>query len=324
MSDTEYQRQPRIPNPHRICGVAPVRALFLRRAEDVIRLFYLPERRQEAGPLCAYLARTKRVYREVDETELARIAGTEHHGGIVAIASLRYAEELPGHALPANLPAAPILTVLDGIGNPHNLGAIARTAAFFGCKGLVLSDDDRQCDLSDAAFRTSEGGLEHLRVMRARHLPNLLLGMRQHYLTVAAVAAGGMAPEALPRGRPFALVLGNEETGIPEPTLAACEARVTLPGSGLVESLNVAAAAAVLLHALLAVAPAAAQPGRHAGGRSVVPPGAPPVTPPTGRPGAPRVGRPDSQGSTPADQRPPGQLTLRPTASPAGRRPGRG
>ncbi len=264
MSETDYQRQPRIPNPHRICGVAPVRALFLRRAEDVIRLFYLPERRREAGPLCAHLARTRRVYREVDDHELARIAGTEHHGGIVAIASLRYAEELAGHALPAKLPAAPILTVLDGIGNPHNLGAIARTAAFFGCKGLVLSDDPRQCDLSDAAFRTSEGGLEHLRVMRARHLPNLLLGMQQTYLTVAAVAAGGVAPEALPRGRPFALVLGNEETGLPEPTLAACEARVTLPGSGLVESLNVAAAAAVLLHALLAAAPPQAAPPKPA------------------------------------------------------------
>jgi TrmH RNA methyltransferase len=254
LSDTEYQRQPRIPNPHRICGVAPVRALFLRRAQDVIRLFYLPDRRREAGPLCAHLARTKRVYREVDEQELARIAGTEHHGGIVAIASLRFAEELPAHALPPNLGGWPILPVLDGIGNPHNLGAIARTAAFFGCKGLVLSDDPRQCDLSDAAFRTSEGGLEHLRVMRARHLPNLLLGMKQQYLTVAAVASGGVPPEALPRGRPFALVLGNEETGIPDPTLAACEARVTLPGSGLVESLNVAAATAVLLHALLAMA----------------------------------------------------------------------
>ncbi len=276
-----------------------MRALFLRRAEDVIRLFYLAERRQEAGPLCAHLARTRRVYREVEAHELARIAGTEHHGGICAIASLRYSEELPGHALPPNLPAAPVLTVLDGIGNPHNLGAIARTAAFFGCKGLVLSDDERQCDLSDAAFRTSEGGLEHLRVMRARHLPNLLLGMRQHYLTVAAVASGGVPPEALPRGRPLALVLGNEETGIPEPTLAACEARVTLPGSGLVESLNVAAAAAVLLHALLAVAPAAAERPRPAGGR------------------------PGNQGGRPAEAPTPGQLTLRPAASPAGRRPAR-
>jgi TrmH RNA methyltransferase len=245
-------RAPRLPEPNRICGLAPVRALFLRRPQEVLRLFYLPERRREAGPLCAHLARTRRPYREVEAAELARIAGTEHHGGLCAIAQVSFAEELRGHALPMNLLPAPVLPVLDGIGNPHNLGALARSAAFFGCKAMVLSDDPRQADLSDAAFRTAEGGLEHLRVLRARHLPNLLLGMKQKFLTVAAVARGGVAPEALPRDRPIALVLGNEELGLPAPTLAACEAQVTLAGSGLVESLNVAAAAAVLLHGLSA------------------------------------------------------------------------
>jgi TrmH RNA methyltransferase len=240
-----------MPDPNRICGLAAVRALFLRRPQEVLRLFYLPERQREAGPLCAYLARTRRPYREVLPPEMFRIAGTEHHGGICAIAQVRYAELLPGHALPANLPAAPVLPVLDGIGNPHNLGAIARGAAFFGARGLLLSHDPRQADLSDAAFRTSEGGLEHLRVLRARHLPNLLRGMRGKFLSVGAVARGGVPPEALPRDRPIALVLGNEEQGLPPETLDACEARVTLAGSGLVESLNVAAAAAVLMHALM-------------------------------------------------------------------------
>lgn len=246
---------PRPPEPNRICGAAPVRALFLRRPQAVLRLFHTGERRALAGPLCAHLARTRRPYREVSPEELARIAGTPHHGGIVAVAQARFAEPLPGHALPADLPMAPVLPVLDGIGNPHNLGAIARTAAFFGCRALLLSDDPRQADLSDAAFRTAEGGLEHLRVLRARNLPVLLKGMRPRFLTLAAVAAGGAAPGAVPRDRPIALVLGNEE-GLPGPTLDACEARVTLPGSGRVESLNIGAAAAVLLHAFGASRPA--------------------------------------------------------------------
>jgi TrmH RNA methyltransferase len=59
-----------------------------------------------------------------------------------------------------------------------------------------------------------------------------------------------VAPEALPRERPFALVLGNEEKGLSRDSIAACTARVTLPGSGAVESLNVSVAAAVLIHAL--------------------------------------------------------------------------
>jgi len=248
MSDAPFL--PRPPDPNRICGPAPVRALFLRRPQQVLRLFYTEEWRQLAGPLCKHLARTRRPYREVGPEELTRIAGTQHHGGICAVAVARFAELLPGHALPANLPQAAFLPVLDGIGNPHNLGAVARSAAFFGARALLLSGDPRQADLSDAAFRTAEGGLEHLEVLRARDMPNLLRGMRGRFLTVAAVAAGGARPEAIPRERPVALVLGNEEAGLSQAVLDACEARITLPGSGLVESLNVAQAAAVLFHAL--------------------------------------------------------------------------
>ncbi len=252
---------PRPPEPHRICGAAPVRALFIRRPEAVLRLFYTEAMRRLAGPLCSHLARTRRPYREVSPEELTRIAGTPHHGGICAIAQVRYAERLAGPVLPADMPEAPLLPVLDGIGNPHNLGAIARSAAFFGCRALLLSEDPRQADLSDAAFRTAEGGLELLRVMRARDLPALLRAMQSRYLVAAAVATGGLPPAELPRDRPVALVLGNEEHGPSAPVLEACAARVTLSATGPVESLNVSAAAAVLFHALGgAPAPKAALP----------------------------------------------------------------
>jgi len=241
---------PRAADPQRICGVAPVRALFLRRPEQVLRLFYTEERRRIAGPLCAHLARSRRPYREVEAAELARIAGTPHHGGLCAIAQPRRALPLAGPALPATLPPARLLPILDGIGNPHNLGAIARSAAFFGARAMVIAGDARQADLSDAAFRVAEGGLEHLQVLRTDDLPALLRGLRGRWRTVAAVAASGVAPAAIPRDLPIALLLGNEEQGPALASIAACEYRLTLPGSGLVESLNVAAAAAVLFHAL--------------------------------------------------------------------------
>ncbi|WP_424810550.1 TrmH family RNA methyltransferase [Roseococcus sp. YIM B11640] len=249
MSETFDTRPPRRPDPQRICGLNAVRALFIRRPEQVLRLHYLAERRQVAGPLCRYLARHHRAYRQVLEDELARIAGTEHHGGIVAIAEPRRALPLPSPPPPL-LFAGPLLPVLDGIGNPHNLGAIARGAAFFGAKAMLLSGDARQADLSDAAFRTSEGALEHLTVFRAEDLPSALRRLQGRLLIVGAAASGGVPPEAIPRTKPIALVMGAEETGLSAPILAACEARVTLPGSGLVESLNVAAATAVLMHAL--------------------------------------------------------------------------
>ena len=241
---------PRAPEPHRICGIAAVRALFLRRPEEVLRLFYTEDRRRIAGPLCAHLARTRRPYREVGAEELARIAGTPHHGGLCAVALPRRALALSGPALPADLPAGRLLPVLDGIGNPHNLGAIARSAAFFGARALVLAGDGRQADLSDAAFRVAEGGLEHLRVFRTDDLPALLHGLKGRWRSVAAVAAGGQPPAAIPRDLPILLLLGNEEQGPAPASIAACDCRLTLPGSGAVESLNVAAAAAVLFHSL--------------------------------------------------------------------------
>lgn len=247
MSDAS--RPPRRPDPQRICGINAVRALFLRRPEAVQRLHYLAERRPIAGPLCRYLARHQKAYREVLDDELTRIAGTEHHGGIVAIADPRKALPIPSPPPPI-LFAAPVLPVLDGIGNPHNLGAIARGAAFFGAKALLLAGDARQADLSDAAFRTSEGALEHLAVYRAEDLGSTLRRLSGQLLILGAAPSGGVPPEAVPRNRPIALVLGAEETGLSPHILATCEMRVTLPGSGLVESLNVAAATAVLLHAL--------------------------------------------------------------------------
>jgi TrmH RNA methyltransferase len=233
----------------RIAGPAAVAALFARRPQAVLRLFYLPTRRREAGPFCKDLAAARKPYREVPPEELARIAGTPHHGGIVAVAEARAVPDL-GAPFPAALLAARVLPVLDAVGNPHNLGAIARSAAFFGCTGMLLSDDARQAGLSDAAYRTAEGGLEHLALHRAANLPVTLRAMAPRFTTVAAVARGGVAPAALPRTKGFALLLGNEETGPGAAAIAACAHRVTLPGSGRVESLNVSVAAAVLIQAL--------------------------------------------------------------------------
>ena len=132
-----------------------------------------------------------------------------------------------------------MLPILDGIGNPHNLGAIARSAAFFGCKALVISGDQRQARLSDAALRTAEGGLEALALFQTQDLPALLGALAPHMMSLAAVARDGVAPETLPRAKPFALVLGNEEKGLTRESLPAPAALVPRRGFGTCERLNV-------------------------------------------------------------------------------------
>ncbi len=239
------------PDLHRICGPNAVRALFVRRPEQVLRLFFTEARADFAAPLARHLARRRAPFRLVPPEELARIAGTEHHGGIVAIALPRFAEPLPDQ-LPALLWSAPVLPVLDGIGNPHNLGAILRSAVFLGCKTALIGTDARQADLSDAVFRTSEGAAEHIALFRSHDLPAVLRRLDGRMTTAAAVAAGGVPPAAVPRGRPVALLLGNEEEGPSALALAACHGTVTLPAAGPVESLNVSVATALLIHALSA------------------------------------------------------------------------
>ena len=230
-----------------ICGANAVAALFRRRPEAVLRLYYTEAAIGLAGPLCADLARRRVPYRLLPPDEMAKASGTAHHGGIAALARAQIVPIMEAGAAPRE----PLLLVLDGIGNPHNLGAIARSAAFFGVKTLLLHHVAGSALPSDAAYRTAEGALEELKLYRTRDLPTLLMALGPIYRTVAAtLRPGALSLAELPRDRPVALVLGAEEQGVSPATLAACRREIRIPARGLMQSLNVAQAAAVFLHAL--------------------------------------------------------------------------
>jgi TrmH RNA methyltransferase len=237
-----------------ICGLSAVSALFRRRPGDVQRLFYNDAQRHKVGEWCALLAADRRPYRMLPDEELSKAAGTTHHGGVVAVARPRQVSILFADDLPAGIkPRGPrdVLLVLDGVGNPHNVGAIIRSAAFFGVRGLVLHEVPSQAMLSDAVYRTAEGGLEEMELYRTRDLPRILTALTTMWRTVAtSLDRGALRLDALPRDRPVALVLGNEEHGVSPPVLLACRRQVRIAGAGEVQSLNVAQATAVLLHDL--------------------------------------------------------------------------
>ena len=231
----------------RICGVAAVTALFERDPRRVERLFFEDKVKGDVGPFCRTLARARKPYRQVDKAELARVAGTPLHGGIVAIAAPRPLVDFDRDAARIWANNGQPLLILDGIGNPHNLGAIARSAAFFGLERLVLADRPDQALPSDASYRVAEGGLEHLDLHRAP-LPAALFQLRPAYRVIGTAPGHGPVPHRLESGPPVALVFGNEETGLDSATIAACDQIWSIPGSGRMQSLNVAAAAAILLY----------------------------------------------------------------------------
>ena len=238
----------------RICGLAAVRARFARDASSIQRLFFDYPTGRRVGVMCKALAAAKKVYRCVEPPELEKVAGTVHHGGIVAVVAaplLRAPAAAEIHRWAQT--RAPLL-LLDRIGNAHNLGAIARTAGFLGVARLIIPSDPAAAVPGDAAYRVAEGGLEAVEVFRVPSLPALMCDLAAAgYELVGAATRGGRPEINRSRGAPAtALVLGNEEHGLAPEVAAACTRLVTLPGHGAVESLNVSVAGAILMWELFA------------------------------------------------------------------------
>lgn len=250
-----------------LCGWNCVAAAFARRPEAVTRLFFEERQAPRTGEWCRALAASRRVYRMVPGEELARIADTVHHGGIVAIVSERQVP-VATDADAARLAASgSAVLALDGVGNPHNLGLLARTAAFFGFRALLVGARPGETPprfLSSAAYRVAEGGLEHLEVLGVYKLPEFIRRNRASFLWCATDIRGGEPIEAVDVQRfqrPPALVAGNEESGVTEAVLAACERKIVIRGTNRVESLNVAAATAIALHHFAPAVRRLASPG---------------------------------------------------------------
>lgn len=262
---------PRLPPEERnreipICGLAAVRALFQSRADSIKRLFFDQATGRRVGGMSGYMARERKVYRQVTPEELEKIAGTIHHGGIVAIV-----EQAPLRAPnPADLvgwakTGKPVV-LLDRIGNAHNLGAIARTLAFFGVENLVVAAGETAARPGESTYRVAEGGMEHVRIWVESDFAHLCGELRHAGFAVVGTDVRGPNLVALNREAflpkvvrkradsvsswPIALVLGNEEAGLAPDIAKVCDRLVRIPGSGKMESLNVSAAAAVLVAAL--------------------------------------------------------------------------
>ena len=240
----------------KISGLPAVRALFTNRPDDVERLFYEDRLRTEAGTLCKQMADRRKPYRMVEAAELAKIAGTPLHGGIVAVAHPKPLPHFGAEQAALWAKAGKPLLLLDGVGNPHNLGAILRSMAFFGLDQLLISDHPDQAGISDATQRVAEGGVDWVTVSRAPFPASLELLKQAGYRVVATALTESAQPLAkLARDKPLALVLGNEEIGLPPASIAACTDVVRLEGAGQVQSLNVAATAAILVWELTKARP---------------------------------------------------------------------
>lgn len=229
-------------------GVRACEALFARRPQDIVRVYVAEGRRRQYGKLTAWCAEHRKGFQIVADENLQRLTGSLHHEGVAILAKqLRrwsLADLLEG--IEAGTVAGP-LVYLDGVQNPHNLGSILRTAAHFGA-GAILGKAGELPPLSPAAVRVAEGAAEFVPVC---DLGDPVADLRR--LTQAGYA---VVVTSSHRGEPIfsaalpgkaVLVLGSEGEGVSRGIDAVANLRVQIPGTGVVESLNVSMACGVAL-----------------------------------------------------------------------------
>ncbi len=233
-------------------GLRACEALFAKRPDDIVRVYLEASRKPKLAALLRWCVEHRRGFQIVEDENLKRISGSTHHEGVAILAKAIRRWDLDDlaraidQADDAKANPGPIL-YLDGVENPHNLGSILRTAAHFGAMAVAGRDGELP-PLSPAAVRVAEGAAERVPVCDLADAPAVLRRLASSgFSIVAASSHRGEPPPKTALGTKCVLVLGSEGKGVSPAIERVATARVCIPGTGAVESLNVAVAAGVLL-----------------------------------------------------------------------------
>lgn len=221
------------------------------RAGAAIDKIYLAKGETDAA--LGHIASTARgkgiVVTEVDRRKLDGMSATHAHQGVIAVAAVReYAsvEDILDAAKEKGEP--PLVVVCDELSDPHNLGAVIRTAECAGAHGVIIPKR-RSAGLTAIVGKTSAGAVSYLPVARVPNLPALLRELKDAGLWIFGMAAEGTTTlyEADLKG-PAAIVIGSEGSGLGRLVREGCDFLVSIPMKGRINSLNASAAAAVVLY----------------------------------------------------------------------------
>ncbi|MEO7936199.1 MAG: TrmH family RNA methyltransferase [Dokdonella sp.] len=229
-------------------GINACLAAFAQRPEHLRKVYLLESRIAELKAVLAWCVNHKLGYRVVENTDLDKLTGSRHHEGLcfemLRPPALSLQDLL---AAQPKAPAASLLIWLDGVGNPHNLGALLRSAAHFGVAGVIVPATS-SLDLSGAAARVAEGGAERVPLVRVEDEFAALASLREaDYRITATLPRGGenlYTTRLMPRK---VLVFGAEGEGMSSALIEAADHKISIPGSGIVDSLNISVSAAVVL-----------------------------------------------------------------------------
>jgi TrmH RNA methyltransferase len=230
----------------RLYGINACRAAFAQRPHDLRKVYLLQTRIPDLQPVLAWCVQKRLGYRVVEHADLDKLTGSQHHEGVCF--EMRRRAPLSLTVLLQRL--APrrnaLLSWLDGVGNPHNFGAVLRSAANFGVDGVILSGDATLAE-SGAALRVAEGGADAVPLARIAPGEDAFGALRNAGFSIAAtVPREGETLFAARLPGKLVFALGAEGAGLSRGLIDRADLHLSVPGTGAVESLNVAASAAVL------------------------------------------------------------------------------
>ncbi|EJJ6641379.1 tRNA/rRNA methyltransferase [Salmonella enterica] len=228
----------------RVYGENACQALFQSRPDAIVRAWFIQSVTPRFKEALRWMAANRKAYHVVDEAELAKASGTEHHGGVCFLIKKRNGTTVKQWVKQAA--DQDCVLALEDVANPHNLGGMMRSCAHFGVKGVVVQD--AAVLESGAAIRTAEGGAEHVQPITGESIVDVLDDFRQAGYTVVTTSSDrGQALFSTTLPEKMVLVLGREYDFLPEAAREPGDLCVKINGTGNVESLNVSVATGVLL-----------------------------------------------------------------------------
>lgn len=236
-------------NENLLTGRNPIREA-LKSGRDLEKL--LVQRGELSGSARAIVQMAKEAHIPVQEVEKARLDEiAPHHQGMLAFASAYQYSSVEAMLETARQRGEdPFLILLDGVTDPHNLGAIIRSAECAGAHGVIVPER-RSVGLTPAAVKASAGAIEHMKVARVTNLNRTLEELKDQGVWAYAVTMDGEDYEKVDFKGGVALVIGAEGEGISRLTLEKCDQRVSLPMKGCIDSLNASVAAGIMMYRVL-------------------------------------------------------------------------
>ena len=202
-----------------------------------------------AREIVAMAREQKVIVQEVDRAHLDAMA-PGHQGLIAVVSAYAYKTVDDMLALAKERGEAPFLVILDGVTDPHNLGAIIRSAECAGAHGVIIPER-RAVGLTPAAVKASAGAVEYLPVAREVNLTRTIERLKKEGVWIYGTAMDGEDYRKVDYSGAKALVIGSEGEGMSRLVGESCDKVVTLPMKGKIESLNASVAAGILLYAMM-------------------------------------------------------------------------